>query len=290
MNMGQREIRGVAFSLPAPGPEIELATLDWIFHRGGEREFVSAQRLDFDLLYRVGRGETVHHVDFEPHHLRAGGVLWVRAGQVHQWGDRSGLEGEVALFPPHAFAPDVAELVARSRDGRRNAWSADDLDDRAALPQWRALFSPEPPGAGRATRSALRRAALSALALRLSSPPYALSAGPDEGDDDTFHWFRTEVEARFRSTHHVTEYARRLGWSTKTLARAAAERGTTPKAVIDDRIVLEAKRLLVFTDRTVADIASELGFDDPSNFSTFFVRLAGTTPRAVRLRAKVNNG
>lgn len=52
--------------------------------------------------------------------------------------------------------------------------------------------------------------------------------------------------------------------------------------LIDARILLEAKRLLVFTTRSVADIGSELGFDDPSNFSSFFRQSAGTTPKAFR--------
>lgn len=287
VDMGQGSIRGVAFSLPGPGPEIELTTLDGIFHRGREREFLTPQRLEFDLLYRVDAGETVHQVDFIPQVLSAGSVLWVRAGQVHERGDRAGLQGQIALFPPHAVPPDVAEVVDRNRDARRNSWTTDDVESRVALPQWLALFEAEPAGAGTATRSALRRSALSALILRLTTRPEGVpeDTGAGGGEyDETFHWFRAEVEAQFRSTHHVTEYARRLGRSTKTLTRAAAARGTTPKAVIDDRLVLEAQRLLVFTERTVADIAAELGFDDPSNFSTFFRRSAGLTPNAFRLR------
>src|SRR6478609_7793495 len=95
-------------------------------------------------------------------------------------------------------------------------------------------------------------------------------------------WCGAEVEARFRTTHQVSEYASRLGYSTKTLTRAAAGHGTTPKSVINARVVLEAKRLLVFTTRSVADIGSELGFDDPSNFSSFFRHGAGTTPKTFR--------
>lgn len=54
--------------------------------------------------------------------------------------------------------------------------------------------------------------------------------------------------------------------------------------MIATRIALEAKRLLVHTSLTVALIADELGFDDPSNFVKFFRREVGCAPIEVRAR------
>ena len=51
------------------------------------------------------------------------------------------------------------------------------------------------------------------------------------------------------------------------------------------RLVLEARRLLAYTDRPVAAIARELGFTDPSNFSAFFARHAGEGPSTFRIQA-----
>jgi AraC-like DNA-binding protein len=269
--------------LATPGPEIELTTLEAIFRRGGPREFLSPQRLNFDLLYRVESGATVHQVDFTPHRLMPGDVLWVRSGQVHAWGGIGDLVGTVALFPGHGIDPESLELLTRGRMQRVNSWAAAEVDACGAATAWESLMAPEPAMMSAAVRSRLRRSGLSAVLLRLSSPTTGESAGGDISDqDETFHWFSAEVEARFRTTHQVSEYAKRLGYSTKTLNRAAAAYGTTPKSVINDRILLEAKRLLTFTSRSVADIGAELGFDDPSNFSSFFRHGAGTTPKTFR--------
>jgi len=52
----------------------------------------------------------------------------------------------------------------------------------------------------------------------------------------------------------------------------------TAKEVIDQRVVLEAKRLLVHSNATSAQIGYQLGFPEPSNFVKFFRRMTGTTP------------
>ena len=54
----------------------------------------------------------------------------------------------------------------------------------------------------------------------------------------------------------------------------------------DERIVLEAKRLLSHADSSVAEIATQPGFADPSNFSTYFHRRTGLTPGAFRGRGR----
>jgi AraC family transcriptional activator of pobA len=58
--------------------------------------------------------------------------------------------------------------------------------------------------------------------------------------------------------------------------------GTGVKRVVSERRLLEAKRLLLFTVRTVEDIAYEIGFDDPAYFSRFFRERTGEAPAAWR--------
>jgi AraC-like DNA-binding protein len=85
----------------------------------------------------------------------------------------------------------------------------------------------------------------------------------------------------------VAAYARRLGYSTRTLDRLArANAGVTAKALIDERVVLEARRMLVHAADPVAAVADALGFDDASNFSKYFTQRAGSTPAAFRRLAR----
>jgi AraC-like DNA-binding protein len=85
----------------------------------------------------------------------------------------------------------------------------------------------------------------------------------------------------------VEEYARQLGYSVRTLTRATrAVTGSGAKRLIDDRVLLEAKRLLVHTDLPAAAVGERIGFPGATSFTRFFRQRAGETPAAFRNRAR----
>ena len=95
--------------------------------------------------------------------------------------------------------------------------------------------------------------------------------------------FRALLEEEFMHMHQVAQYADRLGVSTKTLGNAIkATTGQTALAVIDERILLESKRLLRFSNLMVKEVAFQLGFEDSSNFVKFFTHHTGTLPNSMR--------
>ncbi|MFE3830428.1 helix-turn-helix domain-containing protein [Streptomyces sp. NPDC059092] len=97
----------------------------------------------------------------------------------------------------------------------------------------------------------------------------------------------SQVSARrdFTRARDVGHYARALGYSPRTLTRAAvAAAGVGAKEFIDRRVVLEGKRLLAHGDEPVAGIGARLGFLDTSNFVKYFVQRTGTTPTTFRSR------
>jgi AraC-like DNA-binding protein len=61
-----------------------------------------------------------------------------------------------------------------------------------------------------------------------------------------------------------------------------ARTGKSTKRIIDDRVVLEHKRLLAHTDISVKELAERSGFDEPTNLVKFFRHHTGTTPQAFR--------
>lgn len=94
-----------------------------------------------------------------------------------------------------------------------------------------------------------------------------------------FKDFSTLVEQNFRKLHSVTDYANRLGVSPKSISKHFQKLGTkTPSDFIKRRILLEAKRLLIYTDKTVKEIAFELGFNDPAYFTRFFTKAIEKSP------------
>ncbi|HET6971470.1 MAG TPA: helix-turn-helix domain-containing protein, partial [Phenylobacterium sp.] len=95
--------------------------------------------------------------------------------------------------------------------------------------------------------------------------------------------FRELIEGRFRSGEGVQAYADALKVTPKRLRTASLSvAGAPPLQMIQDRVALEAKRALLYSNKTVAEVAYDLGFDDPAYFSRFFARATGQSPRAFR--------
>ena len=120
------------------------------------------------------------------------------------------------------------------------------------------------------------------LLLRLAR---AVVAPRDDtaGEEGIHRLFVRELEGTFGSRQSVLDYARRLGYSESTLTRAClAATGQTAKQLTDQRIALEAKRMLVHSDASVVEIGHRLGFTEPTNFVKFFKRTAGKTPMEFR--------
>lgn len=91
-----------------------------------------------------------------------------------------------------------------------------------------------------------------------------------------FHFL---VELHFKKEHQVQYYAAKLNKAPKTITNLFAIHGTkTPLQVIHERIMTEAKRLLLYTDKSVKEIANELGFADLTHFSKFFKNQTGQSP------------
>ncbi|MBS1541915.1 MAG: helix-turn-helix domain-containing protein [Bacteroidetes bacterium] len=96
---------------------------------------------------------------------------------------------------------------------------------------------------------------------------------------DIIRHYSALVEKHFRSLHRVTDYADMLNKSPKTLSNVFKALGDrTPLQIIHERIILEAKKLLLYTDKSVKEISFELNFPDPVQFSRLFKNETGLTP------------
>lgn len=95
--------------------------------------------------------------------------------------------------------------------------------------------------------------------------------------------FRELVERRYREPLGVDSYSAALRVRPKRLRAACVEvAGASPCRIIQDRRLLEAKRLLLYSNMTVAETAYYLGFQDPAYFTRFFRKACQTSPRGFR--------
>lgn len=101
--------------------------------------------------------------------------------------------------------------------------------------------------------------------------------------------FRRLVERHHRRTHRVAGYAKMLSVSAGHLnAMVRRQLGRPPLELIQDRLALEARRLLLHTDETAARVGYALGFDDPSYFARFVKRRTGKSPTQLRRETVVH--
>jgi len=108
-------------------------------------------------------------------------------------------------------------------------------------------------------------------------------AGPIGVPDSLFNRFSELLENHYRHHWPIARYAAALAVSQARLNRACqAGAGRGVKAVIQDRLVLEAQRNLIYSTATVAMVAYDLGFQDPAYFSRFFKRRTGMAPGEFR--------
>lgn len=105
----------------------------------------------------------------------------------------------------------------------------------------------------------------------------------DRATVDIIREFNFLVEKHYKTLHTVADYAALLHKSPKTIANIFVKWGEkTPLQFIQERKMLEARRLLSYTDKPVKEIADELGFIDIQTFSRFFKKQQGVAPSEFR--------
>ena len=140
-------------------------------------------------------------------------------------------------------------------------------------------------------REVLIEATVNALMILLSRQAIALeekeSLVPDRGSQHFAH-FSQRIENRYRNHDSIEVYAEALGITSahlNTLCRRFAERSA--QELIHERLLLEAKRNLIYTATTIGQISDTLGFSEPAYFTRFFKRLTGASPKQFRQQSQV---
>ena len=105
-----------------------------------------------------------------------------------------------------------------------------------------------------------------------------LKSDEKQSDIDLVRTFNVLVEEHFKTKKSVGEYAELMYKSPKTITNVFGKySGDTPLQVIHNRVIMEAKRMLLYTDKTAKEIGYELGYSDPAQFSKLFKNHTGMT-------------
>jgi AraC-like DNA-binding protein len=273
---------------PPAGYELALEVIPIadLRRRAAPESFRSPTRLGFFLLFAVTRGRTRHGVDFTSVSLEAGSWLLLRPGQMQRFDLDADWDGLLIAFRPELLPPiDAAALALSSRlEDLSGRFDLSPPEHAACLATARQMRRDASMAASIDDRNALMLHQISTLLVRLRMVRSRVGVeGENARQSARVTKFRRLLDGQFLEHREVAWYARALSCSPKTLSRAAlAVTGRSAKALISDRVALEAKRLLIHTRQPIQAIAEALGFDEPTNFVKFFRREVGPTPTAFR--------
>ena len=240
------------------------------------------------FLVTQGGGRT--RVDGRDHRLAPGAALLLPPSTIHEFAFLDDTDGFVAST--------AATSLKRLFDNEPEARAL--LGAPAVLPVAEA-------SAEMATLEALMQLAMREFAANLPARAFSLAAYADliaswfaramrgvkaRGEPvkdpraSLVRRFVERVETRFQHHDSLVDHARELGVSVPHLSRSCRELlGRSAARVIQDRLMIEARRDLVYTAMSISQISFRLGFSDPAYFSRFFAKRAGVSPSDYRAKA-----
>ena len=243
-------------------------------------------RHDYHELIWTRAGEGEHSIDGEAFAVVPETVTLIGRGQVHVFERARGFSGAVVRFGPE-MQPEGPGWLVGGRGSRTVPVPASEVP---ALESTLATLAAEAARPLDRCGVDLQRHLLSVILLwveRWYDGTRTERHDPDDGDVQLYRRFDQVLERDFARHHDAAHYAAALAVPAAQLSRALAHvTGRTTKQLVTDRVMLEAARLLRFTDLTVGEIAFHAGFEDQLYFSRAFKRHHQVAPMAYRARVR----
>lgn len=274
--------------LDGVGDPVEVVLFDG-FDVGGDGEPVrEPHRHDYHELIWIRSGSGHHLLDGRLVPILPGTLTVIGRGQVHVFERARSVTGAAVRFGDAILH---GERVARSDPSWLLAgcgrWTVTVPRDHVdALESTIRTLAAEAAGPPDAHSADLQLHLLSLLLVWIERWYDAQRTERRDVDDagvQIFRRFAGVLERDFAAHHDAVHYADELGMPPAALSQALNRvLGRSTKELVTDRVMLEAARLLRFTDKTMGEIAYETGFSDPLYFSRAFKRHNGHAPSAYR--------
>jgi AraC family transcriptional activator of pobA len=278
---------GEAHSPARPSPE--LVHCETIASRSRLHDWVIRPHRHSDLaqLLWISRGSATIQLDGALTRVQGPILQYVPRLCVHGFNFSPDVQGHVLTL-----ATPMVEYIARElgasnklRDPIRLAVGREAADVGATCNRLAEEF-----GKDRPSREPMMRALCMQLMVLLlregqEQTPVPVETGGRPNLEQRMNRFRELIEQLYLKHLPVGHFAQRLGVSEASLNRTCREMaGTSAQGLLHQRLLLEASRNLIYTNKPIQVIAEELGFSDPAYFSRFFSRAMGCSPRHYRVK------
>jgi AraC family transcriptional regulator, transcriptional activator of pobA len=249
----------------------------------GDGEVRQPHRHAYHELIWVREGHGRHLIDGDEVEFGPRTLTLIAKGQVHQFQRAEGVSAVVARFED--------DWLASSRRWLFSGQSCTALrvpeDEAARFDALLDLLRVELERPAGPESAELRRHLLAAVLLWAQRwrEGQLEEGGATRTDLQLYQQFQEVLERDYAANHDAGHYAAELGVTTGTLSRLLTKlTGQSTKQLVQDRLILEAARLLRFSDLSIKEIAARLGFSDQFAFSKAFKRQRGEAPADFRRR------
>lgn len=278
----QSRIQQVKFKAGLPS-EIEVIPIAETVSR--HRSSISMpHRADFYSIFWIQRGTAEYLVDFEPVQVKANSFLFVNKDRVKALDQKSEHDGKILLFTDDFFARSEEDTRYLHSTILFNDFHGIPVTKIEATPSLQTIFreiEAELTGESDTLQPPIVHSLLRGLLLmaeRESRKQGFVEMGKGADFDYTV-LFRDLLEMNFKVMKSVGGFAEKLHVSEKRLTTATTKTlGKSPKIIIDERVMLEAKRILLHTNLSIKEVGFDLGFEDPTYFIKYFRKHTGKTP------------
>ncbi|WP_105048634.1 helix-turn-helix domain-containing protein [Polaribacter butkevichii] len=283
------EIKKYVFKKGLPH-EFELVNLAELYTNYFD-DLTIPHRADFYQIIWFKKGSPTHIVDFNPIKIQPNSILFVDKNSVQCFDASEPIEGIALLFTDNFFCKtDYDTKFLRSSMLFNDLYTISTIEVHDLTPIFTSFFNlietELTTNSDNYQSDILRNYLQNLLLLSERERQNQNSTQINKGTDlECVINFRDLLDKHFKEQKSVSKYALQLNVTQKRLSSATLKiMAITPKQMIDARILLEAKRLLIHTTDSVKEIGYTLGFEEPTNFVKFFKKHQTITPKEFRNR------
>lgn len=253
----------------------------------GKDQSQDLHRHDFFFILALKKGSGRHEIDFTSYKVSDHTLFFMRPGQVHQHTLKAGSTGFLIEFKPEFYSPHDKQSGQLLRKASKiNFYQMEASRFNKIHPVLSHIFK-EYAGKQEGYREVIK-ANLDILFIELIRlGKYSHPDNITPYHQEQLEKFLALIETHIALQKQVSQYADMLNLSVYQLnAITKATLGKTGSELINEYIILEARRYLLATSSLVSQIAYHLGYEDVSYFIRFFKKHTGYSPDAFRQNFK----